>query len=86
MLKAYTGSNLQDALTSSLDQWNLNPEKQVVVTTDSGANIKLACELLDWQRLSCFGHILDLAVYKGLDDLLFIIYCVETHKKIITHR
>ena len=68
MPEAHTGSNLQDALTSSLDQWNLDPEKQVAVTTDSGANIKLACELLDWQRLSCFGHNLDLAVHNGLDD------------------
>ena len=81
MLKAH---NLHDALTSSLDQWNLDPEKQVVVTTDSGANIKLACELLGWQRLSCFGHNLDLAVHKGLDDLLFIIYCVETYKEYST--
>ena len=40
----------------------------MAITTDSGANIKLACELLGWQRLSCFGHNLDLAVNKGLDD------------------
>ena len=68
MPEAHTGSNLQDALTSSLDQWNLDAEKQVAITTNSDANIKLACELLDWQRLSCFRHNLDLAVHKGLDD------------------
>ena len=68
MPEAHTGSNLQNTLTSSLDQWNLDPKKQVAVTSDSGANIKQACELLDWQRLSCFGHNLDLAVHKGLDD------------------
>ena len=68
MPEAHTGSNLQNALTSSLDQWNLDPKKQVAVTSDSGANIKQACELLGWQTLSCFGHNLDLAVHKGLDD------------------
>ena len=68
MPEAHTAVNLQDALTSSLEQWNLDPDKQVAITTDSGANIKLACELLGWQRLSCFGHNLDLAVNKGLDD------------------
>ena len=68
MPEAHTGINLQEVLTSSLDQWNLDSEKQVAITTDSGANIKLACELLGWQRLSCFGHNLDLAVNKGLDD------------------
>ena len=40
----------------------------MAITTDSDAKIKLACELLGWQRLSCFGHNLDLAVNKGLDD------------------
>ena len=52
MPEAHTGSNLHDALTSSLDQWNLNAEKQVAITTNSGVNIKLAFEHLDWQRLS----------------------------------
>ena len=59
---------LQDALTSSFNQWNLDAQKQVAITTNSGANIKLACELLDWQRISFFGHNLDLAVHEGLDD------------------
>ena len=76
MPEAHTGSNLQDALTSSLDQWNLDAEKQVAITTDSSATIKLACELLDWQRLSCFGHNLDLAVHKGLDDGRMRVYTV----------
>ena len=68
MPEAHTAVNLQEALTASLGQWNLDPYKQVAITTDSGANIKLACELLGWQRLSCFRHNLDLAVNKGLDD------------------
>ena len=38
------------------------------VTTDSASNVKLACELLNWQRLSCFGHNLNLAISKGLND------------------
>ena len=68
MPEAHTAVNLQEALNSSLEHWNLDPDKQVAITTDSGANIKLACELLGWQRLSCFGHNLDLAVNKGLGD------------------
>ena len=68
MPEAHTGINLQEALESTLSQWGLDPEKQVCITTDSGANIKLACQLLGWQRLSCFGHNLDLSVKKGLND------------------
>ena len=40
----------------------------MAITTDSGSNIMLACALLKWNRLSCFGHNLDLAVNRGLDD------------------
>ena len=36
--------------------------------TENGTNIKLACELLHWNRLSCFGHNLDLSVKKVLED------------------
>ena len=48
-LKGHNDINLQEVITSSLDQWNLDSEKQVAITTDSGANIKVvACELLGW--------------------------------------
>ena len=68
MPEAHTGINLQEALESTLSQWGLDLEKQVCITTDSGWNIKLACQLLGWQHLSCFGHNLDLSVNKGLND------------------
>ena len=48
MPEAHTGINLQEALESTLSQWGLDPEKQVCITIDSGANIKLACQLLGW--------------------------------------
>ena len=65
---AHTAVNLQESLTSSVEQWNLDPDKQVLITTESNANIKLACELLGWQKLSCFGQNLGLAFNKSLDD------------------
>jgi len=68
MPEVHTGVNLMEVLAASLDQRYLDPDNQVAITTDSGTNIKLACELFGWQRLSCFGHNLDLAVNKGLDD------------------
>ena len=38
------------------------------ITTNSGSNVNLACSLLNWPRLSCFGNNLNLAVGKGLND------------------
>ena len=68
MPQDHTGEQLQDALSTSFDEWSLDPNKLVAITTDSGSNNKLACQLLKWKRLSCFGHNLDLAINKGLQD------------------
>ena len=58
----HTGKNLAKALEMALATWGLDVHKQVCITTDSGANIIRACTLQGWQRLSCFGHNLNLAV------------------------
>ena len=65
----HTGVNIKDHLIESLARWRLNPEKQVAMTTDNGANVKLTCELLHWNRLSCFRHNLDLSVKRDLKIL-----------------
>ena len=59
---------LQDALTQTLSNWELNATKLAALTTDSGSNIVLAREFLNWRRLSCFGHNLELVIQKGLAD------------------
>ena len=64
----HTGENLQDALSITLQEWHIDSQKLLSITTDSASNIKLACEMLGWLRLSCFGHNLDLAINKGLND------------------
>ena len=51
-----------------VQDWNLDEARQVVITTDNASNIRLACQLLKWRQLTCFGHNLDLAVRKGLSD------------------
>lgn len=68
MPEDHTGMNLQDALSQTLLNWELDATKLVALTTDSGSNIVLACDLLHWRRLSCFGHNLDLAIQKGIAD------------------
>ena len=46
MPEDHTGEQLQDALSTSFDEWNLDSSKFVAITTDSESNIKLACQLL----------------------------------------
>ncbi|KAK0130631.1 hypothetical protein N1851_034887 [Merluccius polli] len=40
----------------------MEEERQMCLTTDSGANIVKAVQLNDWRRLQCFGHRLHLAI------------------------
>lgn len=55
-------------LQASLKEWNLQESNQVCMTTDSGAHIKAAANLLSWTRVSCFGHNLHLAVTKAINN------------------
>ena len=64
----HTGDNLAEALEATIDGWNLKKEHQVCITTDNGSNIVNATKKLQWQRLPCFGHNLNLAVTKALKD------------------
>ena len=68
MPQAHTGINLADILRETIEMWNLNEESLVCLTTDSGANIVRAVEMLEWSRLSCFGHNLHNAVNNSIKD------------------
>jgi len=60
----HTGENIASGLREFLQSWRLEEDKQVCVTTDSGANIVKAVALNNWTRLSCFGHRLHIAIGK----------------------
>jgi len=64
----HTGANISEALQETVQQWYLDEEKLMGITTDSGSNVRSAYAMLGWIRLSCFGHNLNLAVGKGLND------------------
>ena len=64
MFEDHTGQNIADAVVDILDNWNLEGSKLIATTTDNGSNF--AFKSLEWTRISCFGHNLDLAVNKVL--------------------
>ena len=64
----HTGENIAGALQDVLENWQLSSEKLVATTTDNASNYVAAFETLGWTRVSCFGHNLNLAVSKGLDN------------------
>ncbi|KAI7790592.1 putative zinc finger BED domain-containing protein 1-like [Triplophysa rosa] len=63
----HKGENIASGLKQFLQEWNLDEEKKVCLTTDSGANIVKAVTLNMWTRLSCFGHCLHIAIGNRID-------------------
>lgn len=63
----HTAENISDALVETLTEWKLSSDKQICLTTDSGANVVAAARILGWKRMSCFGHNLHLGITKALD-------------------
>ena len=58
----HNADTIGQAMLDMLEQWNLEPVKQVCITTDNGSNVKKAVHNLEWQHLSCFGHNLNLGI------------------------
>ena len=63
----HAGQNLAETVLDILGNWELQSEQLVCTTTDNGSNFIAAFETLEWPRISCFGHNLDLAVNKALN-------------------
>ena len=59
---SHTGRNIADKLQEILSEWNLVPTMLSGITTDNGSNIVLATSILDWPRIACFSHMLQLAI------------------------
>ena len=64
----YTGENIAAALQDVLENWQLSSENLVATTTDNASNYVAAFDTLGWTRVSCFGHNLNLAVSKAVDN------------------
>ncbi len=59
--ESHTGSHIADELVGILSDWKLVPSMLSAITTDNGSNIVLATSILEWPRLACFSHTLQLA-------------------------
>ena len=62
----HTGQNISEAVKDIYQNCNLPVSSLVNTTTDNGSNFVSAYKQLNWVRLSCFGHSLDLAINKSL--------------------
>ena len=68
MPEYHTEMHLANAMEGALSLWNLDAANQICLTTDNESNIVNAAGILDWSRLSCFGHNLYPSITKAIQD------------------
>ena len=64
----HTATNIADALKDILQTWKLPEEGQMSIATDNGTNMISAASIFEWQRLSCFGHNLNLGATNSITE------------------
>lgn len=79
----HNAENLGEAMTITLESWDLIASNQVCLHTDNGSNIIRAAADLNWPRLSCFGHNLHLAITKALKDDQKCVRALGVSRKIV---
>ena len=60
--QSHTGENLATKLEDMLNAWNLSVAQLSVATTNNGANIVLAMEMLGWGHFRYFSHSVPLSL------------------------
>ena len=58
--------NIAEEIKGIMDEWGLSLDKVSAVTTDNASNTVLAMNVLEWTRIPCFSHSLQLAVENAL--------------------
>ena len=80
----HNAENLGEAMTITLESWDLNASNQVCLTNDNGSNLIKAAADLNWPRLSCFGHNLHLTITKALKDDQRCVRALGVSRKIVS--
>ena len=63
IIERHTAVNLANYLDEYIACWNLSATYISAVVTDNASNITDAIARLEWQRLSCFSHTLQLSIH-----------------------
>ena len=62
-----TSVNIANELQSILQDWEIDEDRIAVITTDNGMNITSTVRILDWIRVPCFSHTLQLKCEQSLE-------------------
>ena len=79
----HTAENLMPVLQGVLESWGLPENRLACATTDNGTNIVAAMKDLQWNRLSCFGINLHLAITNSTKNDSRVTRAIDIAHKII---
>lgn len=83
----HTAINICDDLNVMIETWSINKANIISATTDNGANIVAAINLLlgNKHHVSCFAHNINLVVTKALGALQDVVDIIEKIKRIVAY-
>ncbi|VVC38958.1 Ribonuclease H-like domain [Cinara cedri] len=73
--------NIKNSIKQILHNWDIDESKIASITTDCGSNILKAVELISFNYISCFGHVLNTGVTNAF-SLQPYKYCTENAVKV----
>ena len=79
----HTAENLAPLLRTTLESWCLPENHLACITTDNGSNIIAASRILKWDRLSCLGHNLQLAITNSMKNDTRVYRATDVAHKIV---
>ena len=82
--QSHTGENLATKLEDMLNAWNLSVAQLSVATTNNGANIVLAMEMLGWGHFRCLSHSLQLAINQAF-EIQQVSRALARARNLVTH-
>ena len=65
MSESHTGANMAEVIRNATVEWKLTGKDPAVVT-DNASNMTVAVELIGYQHIWCFAHVLNLASQRAL--------------------
>ena len=69
IIEQHTAVNLAHYSVEVIARWNLPATHISAVVTDNASNITDAIARLEWKRLGCFSHTLQVSLHKALNLL-----------------
>ena len=82
--QTYNGMNNAEEIRGIIDEWGLSLDQVPAVTTDNASNMVLAMNVLEWTRIPCFSHSLQLAVEDEL-KLPQVSYALARCRRLISY-